>query len=66
MLQHLRVQNFAIISDELIFTNSATADDKSMLFEEDENIESIMRVLKIHYKFNYKNEDSMITINTRK
>ena len=33
---------------------------------EDENIESIMRVLKIHYKFNYKNEDSMITINTRK
>lgn len=33
---------------------------------EDENIESIMRVLKIHYKFDYKNEDSMITINTRK
>ena len=30
---------FAIISDELTFTNSATADDKSMLFEEDENIE---------------------------
>lgn len=33
---------------------------------EDENIESIMRVLKIHYKFEYKNEDNMITINTRK
>lgn len=33
---------------------------------DDENIESIMRVLKIHYKFEYKNEDNMITINTRK
>ena len=33
---------------------------------EDENIESIMRVLKIHYNFEYKNEDNMITINTRK
>lgn len=33
---------------------------------EDENIESIMRVLKIHYKFNYENEDNMITINTEK
>ena len=33
---------------------------------EDENIESIMKVLKIHYNFEYKNEDNMITINTRK
>ena len=33
---------------------------------DDENIESIMRVLKIHYKFEYENEDNMITINTIK
>ena len=33
---------------------------------EDENIELIMRVLKIHYNFEYKNEDNTITIKTRK
>lgn len=33
---------------------------------DDENIESIMRVLKMHYKFDYKNEDNTITIKTRK
>lgn len=32
---------------------------------EDDNIESIMKVLKFHYNFEYKNEDNIITINTR-
>lgn len=31
---------------------------------DDENIESIMRVLKFHYNFEYNNEDNMITIDT--
>ncbi|WP_303912089.1 FecR family protein [Bacteroides mediterraneensis] len=33
---------------------------------DDENIESIMRVLKYHYKFKYTNEDGMISIQTLK
>lgn len=43
-------------------------EDKSLLDDiytgtfDDENIESIMKVLKMHYNFNYKNEDGIITI----
>lgn len=54
------------------FAVTFNVDDERLLNDiytgtfEDENIESIMRVLKIHYKFDYKNEDNMITINTRK
>lgn len=54
------------------FAVTFNVDDERLLNDiytgtfEDENIESIMRVLKIHYNFEYKNEDNMITINTRK
>ena len=54
------------------FAVSFNVNDESLLNDiytgtfEDENIESIMRVLIIHYMFDYKNEDDMITINTRK
>lgn len=54
------------------FAVTFNVDDERLLNDiytgtfEDENIESIMRVLKIHYKFDYKNEENMITINTRK
>lgn len=54
------------------FAVTFNVDDERLLNDiytgtfEDENIESIMKVLKIHYNFEYKNEDNMITINTRK
>lgn len=54
------------------FAVTFNVDDERLLNDiytgtfEDENIESIMRVLKIHYNFEYKNKDNMITINTRK
>lgn len=50
------------------FAVTFIVNDKSLLDDiytgtfEDENIESIMRVLKIHYKFDYKNENNLITI----
>lgn len=42
--------------------NKSLLDDIYTGTFEDENIESIMKVLKMHYKFNYKNEDGIITI----
>lgn len=47
-------------------------DDEALLDDvytgtfDDENIESIMRVLKYHYNFSYTNEDGAISIQTRK
>lgn len=54
------------------FAVTFNIEDKSLLNDiytgtfEDENIESIMKVLKIHYGFDYKNEDNIITIKNKK
>ena len=54
------------------FAVTFSVDDETLLNDvytgtfDDENVESIMRVLKYHYKFKYKNEDGVISILTRK
>lgn len=54
------------------FAVTFSVDDEALLNDvytgtfDDENIESIMRVLKYHYKFKYTNEDGMISIQTLK
>lgn len=50
------------------FAVSFNVEDESLLDDiytgtfENENIESIMKILKTHYKFDYQNEDGIITI----
>ena len=54
------------------FAVTFSVDDETLLNDvytgtfDDENVESIMRVLKYHYKFKYTNEDGVISIQTRK
>lgn len=54
------------------FAVTFSVDDEALLNDvytgtfDDENVESIMRVLKYHYKFKYTNEDGVISIQTRK
>lgn len=54
------------------FAVTFSVDDETLLNDlytgtfNDENVESIMRVLKYHYKFKYTNEDGVISIQTRK
>lgn len=54
------------------FAITFSVDDETLLNDvytgtfDDENVESIMRVLKYHYKFKYTNEDGVISIQTRK
>lgn len=54
------------------FAVTFSVDDETLLKDvytgtfDDENVESIMRVLKYHYKFKYTNEDGVISIQTRK
>lgn len=54
------------------FAVTISVDDEALLDDvytgtfDDENVESIMRVLKFHYNFKYTNEDGMISIQTRK
>lgn len=54
------------------FAVSFNVEDESLLDDiytgtfEDENIESILKVLKTHYKFDYQNEDGIITIQSKK
>lgn len=54
------------------FAVTSSVDDETLLNDvytgtfDDENVESIMRVLKYHYKFKYTNEDGVISIQTRK
>lgn len=53
------------------FAVSFNVEDESLLDDiytgtfEDENIESILKVLKTHYKFDYQNEDGIITIQSK-
>lgn len=54
------------------FAVTFSVDDEALLNDvytgtfDDENVESIMRVLKFHYNFKYTNEDGVISIQTRK
>lgn len=54
------------------FAVTFSVDDETLLNDvytgtfDDENVESIMRVLKFHYNFKYTNEDGVISIQTRK
>ena len=54
------------------FAVTFSVDDETLLNDvytgtfDDENVESIMRVLKYHYNFKYTNEDGVISIQTRK
>lgn len=54
------------------FAVTFSVDDEALLKDvytgtfDDENVESIMRVLKYHYNFKYTNEDGVISIQTRK
>lgn len=54
------------------FAVTFSVDDEALLNDvytgtfDDENVESIMRVLKYHYNFKYTNEDGVISIQTRK
>lgn len=54
------------------FAITFSVDDETLLNDvytgtfDDENVESIMHVLKYHYKFKYTNEDGVISIQTRK
>lgn len=54
------------------FAVTFSVDDENLLNDvhtgtfDDENVESIMRVLKYHYNFKYTNEDGVISIQTRK
>lgn len=54
------------------FAITFSVDDETLLNDvytgtfDDENVESIMRVLKFHYNFKYTNEDGVISIQTRK
>lgn len=54
------------------FAVTFSMDDETLLNDvytgtfDDENVESIMRVLKYHYNFKYTNEDGVISIQTRK
>ncbi|WP_304204979.1 FecR family protein [Phocaeicola plebeius] len=54
------------------FAITFSVDDEALLNDvytgtfDDENVESIMRVLKYHYNFKYTNEDGVISIQTRK
>lgn len=54
------------------FAVTFSVDDEALLNDvytgtfDDENVESIMRVLKLHYNFKYTNEDGVISIQTRK
>lgn len=54
------------------FAVTFSVDDEALLKDvytgtfDDENVESIMRVLKYHYKFKYTNEGGVISIQTRK
>lgn len=54
------------------FAVTFSVDDETLLNDvytgtfDDENVESIMRVLKFHYNFKYTNEDGVISIQTQK
>ena len=81
-LLHERTSNkmeTAWMNKELVFRSLSrkfavtfSVDDETLLNDvytgtfDDENVESIMRVLKYHYKFKYTNEDGVISIQTRK
>lgn len=54
------------------FAVKFNVDDEELLNDiytgafDDENIESVMEILKLHYKFEYQNENNMISIQTKK